>query len=244
MIGNAARGAINSNFSDKAQNRFDVGGRVLGDLYSGDWSGAGLELLKSGLLTEFMGKDAAQALFMAMPTPYFGGISPMEAKNLVDDVLRTPRARKNLFLLNVKGLDEADGSGTQFNIFATEVEYSPFILTGDKRKVGGAVIDAVQGNEPTEMRITTLDDEQGTLKRWFARRHAMVVAKDGTVGVPASYAISIKVTHAFITEGTAGNGYADKGLFRPVNMDVSLSRREDGLQELQMSFTQLDTFMS
>ncbi len=29
----------------------------------------------------------------------------------------------------------------------------------------------------------------------------------------------------------------------PANMELSLSRREDGLQEVQLTFTQMDTFM-
>jgi hypothetical protein len=131
----------------------------------------------------------------------------------------------------------------RFNLFATEVEYEPFIVAGEKRRVGGAVIDAVQGAEHVELRLTTIDDQQGTLKRWFAAHHGAAAARDGTVGVPDSYAITIKVVHAFITRGSNRGGYEDVGMFRPANMAVSLSRREDGLEEVQMSFSQLDTFM-
>ena len=94
-----------------------------------------------------------------------------------------------------------------------------------------------------ELRLTTIDDQQGTLKRWFAAHHGAAAPRDGTVGVPDSYAITIKVVHAFITRGSNRGGYEDIGMFRPANMALSLSRREDGLEEVQMSFSQLDTFM-
>jgi hypothetical protein len=58
------------------------------------------------------------------------------------------------------------------------------------------------------------------------------------------YAITIKVVHAFITRGSSRDGYEDIGMFRPVNMAVSLSRREDGLEEMQMSFSQVPIFIS
>ena len=63
------------------------------------------------------------------------------------------------------------------------------------------------------------------------------------MGTPAQYAIKIRVVHSFVTTGSNRGGYEDIGLFRPSSLDVSLSRREDGLQEMQMTFSQLDTFM-
>lgn len=245
MASNAVMNLVNKYIPLQAQRMINVGGGAIGDIMQGNWEGAGLRILDSGLLNDLlpgMGGVASQAMYWGSPTPLLGGISPTEARNIYEDMRSQRFAKKNLWLLEVSSRLKGDMS-QRFNLFATEVEYEPFIITGEKRRVGGAVIDAVQGSEPVELRLTTIDDQQGTLKRWFAAHHGAASARDGTVGVPDSYAITIKVVHAFITRGSNRGGYEDIGLFRPVNMAVSLSRREDGLEEVQMSFSQLDTFM-
>lgn len=184
----------------------------------------------------------AQAAFYGEPTPLLGGVSPAEAKRIIGSAVSERYARRNLWLIEVSAQGAASIT-PRFNLFATELDYAPFTITGEKRRVGGAMVDVVQGNEAVEMRITTMDDEAGTLKRWFANQHAMVSAEDGTVGVPANYAVTIKVVHAFTARDIAnGVVYEDYGLFRPANLDITLSRRESAMQELQMTFTQLDTF--
>lgn len=245
MASNAAMNLVNKYVPLQAQRIINVGGGALGDVLQGNWEDAGMRLLDSGLLNDLlpgMGGVASQTMYWGSPTPLFGGISPTEARNIYDDMRGQKLAKKNLWLIEVSSRLNGDMS-QRFNLFATEVEYEPFIIAGEKRRVGGAVIDAVQGAEPVELRLTTIDDQQGTLKRWFAAHHGAAAPRDGTVGVPDSYAITIKVVHAFITRGSNRGGYEDIGMFRPANMALSLSRREDGLEEVQMSFSQLDTFM-
>lgn len=223
------------------------------DLANGKWDAVGHRVIGSGLLNQvFPGLSgiASQMAYWGTPVQLLGGITPADAKRLYGDLRGHRLAKKNLWLLEVssrlKGGKENTVGGWNtglFNLFATEVEYAPFIISGEKRRVGGALVDAVQGNEPVELRLTTMDDQVGTLKRWYAAHHAAVAADDGTVGVPADYAITIKVVHSFITSESGEAGYKNIGLFRPANMEVSLSRREDGLQEVQLTFSQLDTFM-
>lgn len=246
MATNAATSLVNKYLPPQVQRALNTGAGALGDVLSGNWEGAGIRLLDSGLLNGlFPGLTGlnAQARYWGTPTPLFGGVSPTEAKQIYESARSAVRAKKNLWLLEVSSRLMGDAS-ERFNLFCTEVDYSPFGLTGDKRRVGGAVIDAVQGNEPVEFRMTTLDDESGFIKHWFAAHHAAVAAQDGTVGVPDSYAIRIRVVHAFISASSNRGGYEDIGLFRPASLEVSLSRREDGLQEVQLSFSQLDTFMA
>lgn len=246
---NAGMNVVNKHIPMHAQRALNVGAGAVGDLMRGDWDSAGLRVLNSGLLNEYLpgfgGGVAAQAAYWGGETPLLGGISPAEAKRIYDEVRGERLSKKNLWLLEVTSRLGGGGMNMpdRFNLFSTEVEYSPFIIAGDKHRVGGAVIDGVQGSEPVELRLTTLDDDTGSLKRWFAAHHGAAAARDGTLGKPDSYAITIKVVHSFITAGSNRGGYEDIGLFRPVNLDVSLSRREDGLQELLMTFSQLDTFM-
>lgn len=245
MATNAAMNLVNKHIPIQAQRALNVGAGAVGDIMNGNWEGAGMRLLDSGMLNNLfpgMSGVASQTMYWGSSTPLFGGISPTEAKRIYDDMRGQRLAKKNLFLIEVSSKLQGDMS-QRFNLFATEVEYAPFTISGEKRKVGGAVVDSVQGSDPVELRLTTMDDQSGSLKKWFAAHHGAAAAEDGTVGVPASYAITIKVVHAFITRGSSRGGYEDIGLFRPANLEFSLSRREDGLQEAQMTFSQLDTFM-
>lgn len=240
---------VNQKLSTKTQRLINVGTGTISDLMQGDWNGAGVRLLDSGIIDEMLPGSAAallsQARLWGTPAPLFGGITATQAKQMYDDMQGISLARKNLWLVEVTSnvwfglLDVAN-----FNMFVTDLEYSPFIISGNKIGVGSSKVDLVEGSDAVELRMTTLDDKVGTLKRWFANCCDAVASQDGTVGVPDDYAVKIKVLHSFISDDSNQGGYQDIGLFRPVNLDLSLSRRENGLEELQMTFSQLDTFMT
>ena len=247
MATRAAVNAINKGIPLSTRKAINLGAGVLGDIASGDWDGAGMRVLNSGMLGQIFGASsadslAAQEAYWGAPTPLFGGISPSEAKQIYDDMQANQFSKKNLFLIEVSSPIDGGGESQRFNMFATDVEYAPFTVSADKKKIGGAVIDCAQGGEAVELRMTTLDDSQGSLKMWFASHYGEVSHSDGTMGVPADYAITIKIVHSVISDRQTG--YTDIGLYRVGNLDISKSRREDGLEELQMTFSQLDTFMS
>jgi hypothetical protein len=68
------------------------------------------------------------------------------------------------------------------------------------------------------------------------------VAADGTFGVPASYGITIKVLHAVVNGQNSKDAFTNKGLYRAASYEVQLSRREQAMQEVTLTFTQLDSF--
>ncbi|MFZ4540137.1 hypothetical protein [Propionivibrio sp.] len=246
MASNAAMGLVNKYIPAKVQGALNAGAGIAGDLMNGNFEGAGMKLLGSGLLNKLlpgMSGVASQTAYWGTPTPLFGGISPMEARGIAVEMGENRFSKKNLFIIEVSSKLQGAGVMHRFNMFVTELSYAPLTLTGDKIKIGSASVDSVKSSEPVEMRITTLDDHQGTLKRWYSDHHAAAAPEDGTVGHPGDYAIKIKVVHAFITQGSNQGGYEDIGLYRPANIEFTFSRREDGLQELQMTFSQLDTFM-
>ena len=230
----------------KVQRSLNAGAGMAGDLMNGNVDGAGMRLLDSGLLSKWlpgMGGIASQVNYWGTPTPLFGGITPTEALDLFEEIKGQTLAKKNLWLIEVSSPLHGDAS-QRFNLFATELDYAPLTITGTKHKIGSAAVDSVQSSEPIELRLTTMDDMSGSIKRWFDAHCAAAAPADGTVGVPASYAVRIKIVHAFITQGSNRGGYQSVGLFRPANLEVSLSRREDGMQDVQMTFAQLDTFMA
>lgn len=244
MASNAAANLVNKHLSLPAQWAMNVGGGAVGDIMAGNYEGAGLRLLEEGGLEKLLSLagGASQSAYWSTPTPVFGGITPAEARQILEETGEQRFAKKNLFLVEVSSPLMGDVS-QRLNMFCTELDYSPLAISGEKRKVGAASVDIVQSTDPTELRMTTLDDKLGTVKRWFESHCIAAAAADGTVGVPGVYAIKINIVHAFITQDSNWGGYKNIGLFRPANLEVGLSRREDALQELQMTFSQLDTFM-
>ncbi|WP_244531842.1 hypothetical protein [Nitrosomonas aestuarii] len=245
---NVVRNQINKHIPIQAHRALNVGGGVVGDILQGDINSAGLRILDSGLLNDYlpgMSAIASQAKYWGRPTPLFGGITPTEARRIFEDMQNTRLSKKNLFLIEVSSRLWGDWVSAQFNIFTTELDYSPYIISGEKRRIGGALVDSIQGNEPVELRVTTMDDQFGTIKKWFVTHHSFAAPSDGTVGLPVQYAIKFRIVHSFITDSSApADAYTDIGWFRPSNIDINLSRREDAMQEMQMTFSQIDTFIS
>lgn len=258
MAKNAAMGMVNKLVPPGQVRNITTGIGIAGSLMQGDFESAGMRLLDSGLLRNILpGMDgvASQTLYWGSPTPLLGGITPAEAKRIHDEIRATKFAKKNLFLIEVsselfgKDLWDFDRFGKywvfdRFNLFVTDVSYAPITISGEKMKIGAAAVDVVNSSDPIEMRIVTKDDAEGNIRRWFAAHSATAAHDDGTVGVPAQYAIRIRIVHAFITRESNRGGYEDVGLFRPANIEVDLSRRDDNLEEIQMTFSQLDTFMA
>jgi len=254
MAKNAASSALNKYIPPGMSSMIGTGAGVLSDVTNGNLSGAGLKILDSGLLKEFlpgMSGVVAQQRYFNAPTPLLGGISPKEAKKIYSDIQSIKLCKKNLFLVEMSSNLTVNGSpvsnSSRFNMFVTEIDYAPLTITGEKKKIGGAHVDITNSSDPVELRLTTLDSQYGELKNWFAAHCEAAASMDGTVGLPDNYKITIKIVHGFINNDTTPHDdkfyYKDQGLFRPANMEISLSRTENGLQEIQLSFVQLDTFM-
>lgn len=169
----------------------------------------------------------------------FDGI-PEKAK--YREFIALQRARKNHFIIQV----ESNLTGSSFkklNLFVTDIDLNPMNISGEKRRVGGTFVDTPTGAEATEVRITTMDDKQGTIKKWFEQHCAAVVASDGSFGLPAQYGLKIKVLHAVVDGEPTDNAFVNQGLYRAASYEVQLSRREQAMQEVTLTFTQIDSFM-
>jgi hypothetical protein len=132
-----------------------------------------------------------------------------------------------------------------FNLFATDLSYSPPSVASEGKNIGMAVVDMVSGTERAELRITTFDDARGTIRGWFNAKLARVAHADGTLGLPIEYLVKIDILQSATDEigGALFGGFKDSYLVRPTSIEYELSRSEDGLQQLQMTFSQFDTFM-
>ena len=179
---------------------------------------------------------------MVCSHPLFGGITLDEARRIHREATLVPWARKNLWHVEVTCPVPIPSAPevNLFNLYCVGVDYSPITLVGEKRKIGAAVGDSLTGTEAIELRITTLDDEAGTLKEWFYALAGLAAPVDGTVATPATYATRFRIRHAFVD---GERGFREEALYRPGALEISLSRAESAMSELTMSFPQLDTFM-
>ncbi|MBK5645725.1 hypothetical protein [Acinetobacter proteolyticus] len=163
-------------------------------------------------------------------------------KSQYREFIALSRARKNHFIIEIES--NLTGSfSKKINLFVTDIDLNPMNISGEKRRVGGAFVDTPTGAEATEIRVTTMDDHLGTIKKWYEQHGAAVVASDGTFGVPASYALKITVLHAVVDDEAKANAFKNSGLFRVANYELQLSRREQAMQEITLTFTQIDSFM-
>lgn len=177
------------------------------------------------------------------PVPLLAGLTPREWSALMRKSLSISWAKSNFFLLEMSSPLYSKEDSDVFNMFATSASYSPITISGSQVKIGGTNIETPTSSEPVTLTLTTRDNEDGFFKQWFLEHAAATVNGDGTVGLPITYAIRIRIVHDFLTEETNQNGFEDIGLFRVANEEISLSRDEDGLELITATFQQLDPFM-
>lgn len=141
-------------------------------------------------------------------------------------------------------LNEMGGGITSnFNMLATNVSYTPFSIESESYNVGAALVDGVRSAQKAEISITSMDDEQGSIKKWFKTKASQAVHADGTVGILSESLIQIRILHAFVSDNTNMGGFEETLICRPVGVEYEFDRREDGMQEFTMRFEQTDTFL-
>lgn len=192
--------------------------------------------------------DGARAQWT--PAPVFGNLSAGEFYDVWRATAMIPHAYKNLFWVSVtdylpNGSRYApNGPPEEFNLLAVDVSFAPFTNPGEAVPLGSGNIDNLSQAERVEMRITTFDDERGSIKRWYHGKADQATHRDGTFGLPAEYLLVVRVTHMAPTNaGSDDARFRHAFLMRPANIEHELSRRDAALEELQLSFVQFDTFM-
>lgn len=241
----------------------DVVNNVAGAALKGDWRSVADKAINSGIFTAklpWLDNAHSAIQFARQESRAMGGVTPLQAKKIMQESLEVNFARKNLFVVRVTQsfarLDQVEpltmaggGAYERLNLFVVDVNYGPITITADSQKVGSAVLDQPNGTEPVELRLTTMDDEKGSVKHWFSQLSGCVAKTDGTFGVPIEYLVQIEITHGFVTEDSAkkwlgqsgGKAWAQKAWFRPVSLESDLSRKDDALEEFTLVFHQFDT---
>lgn len=209
-----------------------------------------VDVAKSGFLDKVRAKgggiagDAVQALLRGDTKQVFsltGGISMRDAREMFKRAARTNYAKTNLFFISIVDL-KSNGSATDINFFATAADYPAFTISSSPIQTGGAAFRGRTTYELADIRLTTLDDTSGSVKKWFVERKKRMVHGDGTFGVPMDYLMKIQITHAYAQEVRGAGVYTDEFIVQPGSMELQLTRRDDALQEVQMTLPQFDTF--
>lgn len=196
-------------------------------------------------------KDFANGIFgqaADVEQPLLGGMTLGQARETYAQLASAQLARKNLFFIqivdyNPPPVEYAPGSyfTSLFNLFALDVSYSASSLVGEKIPLGSAMLDRLSGKEAIELNITTMDDSRGSLKRWFAAKAGQAAHLDGTFGLPSEYWIDVEIYHA--TPTAREDAYKQHVRMRPQSIQHEGSRRDQGIGELAMTFTEVDTFI-
>lgn len=142
-------------------------------------------------------------------------------------------------------INQAMGNVTgaaKFNLYATEVQYTPITINGEPVQIGSSVIDNLQSTDHVEITVTCRDDKTGTIKRFIDSKASQTAHSDGTFGIPTDYAVNVRIIHGFIDEDIANDrGFENSYLCRVSGMDLGGNRSDNGLNEIQIKFTQIDT---
>jgi len=170
--------------------------------------------------------------------------------------MRTPKGEINNYLAGVP-----EEVRVSWDLLAMGVSFNPISITGDAVKLGLLQGDSIQQSERVEIRMTFLDNTKGTIKRYLSEKKKQMVNRDGTGNSPSSYVLELLIIHLDQTVGVTKIGNKSIGVFdldnltrdsyikhcyqvRVSSLDIDLNKREDSLQELQVTFTEVDSFMT
>lgn len=150
--------------------------------------------------------------------------------------------------LGISLTDQANSIGriaiNSFDMLAMDVSYSDGV-TADQQMIGGTFIDKVTGAGPIEFQITTMDDEAGSIKRWFEGKLMQIRHRDGTMGLPAEYVFTVEIVHAVASPDVPNEHLAYRKIarVRANTAQFDLSRRDQALSEIQLTFAEFDPYM-
>lgn len=184
-----------------------------------------------------------------VPMALLGGATLARARQVHETIRDARLARKNLWFIRVTDPNppvEGVSAGGVIDLLSLEVSYSPLTMAAEKINIGAAVFDRMNGSEPVELSLTVMDDEAGTVKQWFRGKCLQAAHPEGTFGLPAEYCVNIQIVHAISDPylDTQSPPYKDFMTMRPQAIQLDLSRREAAMQELVLSFSEFDTFIS
>lgn len=189
-------------------------------------------------LTSLTGKDA-------VPDVYYGRF-----ELLAQQILELSLSWSNLWSVEIFEARAGDVSvalaGERLELLAENVSFGSRTLSGETVAVGSAAIDRRGVAQGTSVQVTTRDDADGTLQRWFESKCDQVAKRDGTFGYPKDYLMLIRVTrlkrNLSDPSGELLRGFSRSFLVTAASCEEEYARSEAQLQTVSLNFEPWNTF--
>lgn len=198
----------------------------------------GLKLLGLNAFDNFNPSDDAMSLA--------GGLSMWDMLDIHARTNGDDLSRKNFYILEINDRSRASPvingeKYSQFNLLTTSLSFNSFDIQGESIPIGSVELDKLGSNAKTVLNLTCYDDKWGTIKQWAALKSQVMTGSDGTFLPPVYYCFEVRIV--FGTNIPDPKFYEQIYLMRVQTMPHELTRQENGLEELNLTFSQVDTFM-
>lgn len=178
--------------------------------------------------------------------PHAGGLSILDAWENYKHTNPSGLSHKNFYVLEIN--DRSPNAPTSngdkhsmFNLLTTNLQFTSIDIQGETVQLGSVEADRLSANARTVINLTVIDDKLGTIKRWCEQKAFMMASPDGTFMPPAYYCFEVRIV--FGTNIADARFYEQIYTMRLQTMPHELTRQEQGLEELQLTFAQTDAFM-
>lgn len=210
--------------------------KVAGNLLNGNFDGAA-----NGLMDRLMGTSSLSGLNGSGAATGNGNVALAGSTwgtlyTMYQEAQAVQRERSNLWHVLVEPIGKINPP--RINLLATEFNYNGVQLGYDTKKIGSGFTQVPTGVDPIELTLTTYDVD-GEIKAWFDHLKSLAVHEDGTFGLPSEYANTFTITHGAIEEG---RGYTKSFVLIPVSCQVSANRTVEEFTQLNLTFTQYESF--
>lgn len=177
---------------------------------------------------------------------HMGGLTVWQAWENYKHTNPDELSHRNFYVLEINDRSNtaptANGDyHSMFNLLATNLQFTSIDIQGEGIDIGSTEADKLTANARTVMNITVIDDKLGTIKRWCENKAFMMASSDGTFMPAAYYCFEVRIV--FGTNIADARFYEQIYTMRLQTMPHELTRQEQGLEELQLTFVQTDTFM-
>lgn len=173
-----------------------------------------------------------------------GGIPMSEVIEIYKEMQAINFSKANIWHIAIEDIRHSFFTFNNINLFANDISYTPITITGEAVAIGSGSYDKITNAERVELKVTTKDDERGSVKRWLTEKCNIMCRKDGLFGLPIDYLMRVTVTHAFCSQVADGaaKAHRDQYIMRLSSLDYNKDRKNDALEDVTFSLTQFDTF--
>ncbi|WP_165699652.1 phage tail protein, partial [Chimaeribacter californicus] len=130
-------------------------------------------------------------------------------------------------------------AGIEF--FVKDITYGDFTIETEEKRIGGNVFNVPVGRTAQPITMMVRDTNQGIVREWFRQCVRNVINDDGTVNLPASYLMTLRV---YRLEATAVPILDSEFTVIPTEMGA-ITQSKDQVTEFltfPLSFVQWKTF--